>query len=122
MPLPTTTISPGDRPLGVYSTTTNRGGEADPPPTAARPPIPWASIHFSWYTRTAARAFLPSRRASPASHSGFFVFEGVAAQVRAATVACARRTAVFTDSSVAPTRRTERGGSGRSRVPVAGWR
>src|SRR5699024_9371276 len=98
MPLPTTTISPGGLPFGVYSTTTNRGGEADPPPTAASPPIPWASIHFSSYTRTVARAFFPSRRASPASHSGFFVFEGVAAQMRAATVACARFTAAVTAS------------------------
>src|SRR5690606_25061655 len=116
-------------PFGAYSTTTSRGGDAEPPPTAPRPPRPVRTIQASSRTVTRSPARLPpasltSATAWSASHAGVLVLDGVAASRRARRVARAATWAVVTVSaSTSPTRTTSATGAvGPSPTPVNGGR
>src|SRR5690606_9376482 len=129
MPLPTSSTGSPPTPFGAYSTTTSRGGDAEPPPTAPRPPRPVRTIQAPSRTVTRSPARLPpasltSATARPASPAGFLLLDGGPASRRRRRGPRAATWAVVTVwASTSPTRTASATGAvGPPPTPVNGGR
>ena len=114
MPLPTSTMC-SRAPAGAYPSSISRGGEADPCPTAMRPPNPCAASSSASHTRAVSPAPAATATAWAASQAGVLRADGVFVRSRASATApatvLAAATASGCPSGPSSSSRTSPGGS-----------
>ncbi len=97
MPLPASTMCSW-APAGAYPSSIRRGGEADPDPTAIRPPNPCAASSPASHTRAVSPAPAATAAAWSASQAGVLRADGVFVRSRASATAPATVRAAATAS------------------------